>query len=89
MIKRENLLRPHPTLPGRANLCTQQQKNMRDPDRIALTMVAVREIIPLKSEITDPVAWFLLTDLPVNSFEEALTIIDIYKKDGILSSYSA
>jgi hypothetical protein len=58
----------------------KQNKNNRDTDRIALTMVAVREIIPPKSEITDPVAWFLLTDLPVNSFEEALTIIDIYKK---------
>lgn len=58
----------------------KQQKNNQDPERIGLTMVAVREIIPPDSEITDPVTWFLLTDLPVNSFEEALVVVDIYKK---------
>lgn len=58
----------------------RQQKNDQDPDRIALTMVAVREIIPEGSEITDPVTWFVLTDLSVNSFEEALVVVDTYKK---------
>ena len=58
----------------------RQQKDNKDPDRIALTMVAVKEIIPPDSTITDPVTWFLLTDLPVNSLEEALNVVNIYKK---------
>jgi len=58
----------------------KQQKNNHDPDRIALTMVAVKELIPPDSEITDPVVWFLLTDLSVNSLEEALKVVDTYKK---------
>jgi hypothetical protein len=58
----------------------KQQKENRDPDRIALTMVAVKEIIPPGSTVTDPITWFLLTDLQVNDLQEALNVVNIYKK---------
>lgn len=58
----------------------KRQKGNHDPDRIPLTLVAVKEIIPADAAITDPVTWFLLTDLSVNSLQEALVIVNIYKK---------
>jgi len=60
-------------------LILREDKANRSPDRIALTMVAVREICPADNNVTDPITWFLLTDLRVSNMDEALTIIEIYK----------
>lgn len=58
----------------------KRQKANNDPERISVTMVAVKEMVPQGSSITDPVTWFLLSDLPVTGLEDALAIISIYKK---------
>lgn len=60
-------------------LIIREDKANRSPDRIALTMVAVREICPADAVTPEPITWFLLTDLPVSNLKEALGIVDIYK----------
>lgn len=62
--------------PGKLKL----QKANQDPERIAVTMVAVKEIIPDGSDIADPLTWFLLTDLPVTNLGQALSVVYTYKK---------
>lgn len=55
----------------------KRQKGIQYPDRISLTMVAVKEIDPPQG--SEPIIWFLLTDLRVDDLQEALIVINIYK----------
>ena len=55
----------------------KRQHGTNYPTQIVLTMVAVRETDP--PEGAEPITWFLLTDLRVNSLQDALVVINIYK----------
>ena len=51
----------------------------QDLDKIPLYVVTVREVVPSKTIVKEPIAWILLTDLEVKTLEEAAQIIAIYK----------
>jgi Transposase DDE domain len=50
-----------------------------DPHQVPVNIVAVKEIVPSGVTVKEPIEWFLLTDLPIETLADALGIIDIYK----------
>jgi hypothetical protein len=55
------------------------QKGNKDPKKIPLYIVTVREKVPDGMQVEEPIEWILLTDRNVNNLGEAIEIVDIYK----------
>ena len=58
----------------------RSQKDNKDPDKIPLYIVTVREVMTKGTPIQEPVEWVLLTDRAVEALQDAVKIISIYKK---------
>jgi hypothetical protein len=56
-----------------------------DPEPIAMNVVYVVEVDPPKN--VEPISWLLLTSLPVDSFEQAWTIIEYYEARWLVEEY--
>lgn len=50
-----------------------------DPDNIPLYVVVAKEITTQQDKVKDPIEWILLTDIKTETFQEASSIISIYK----------
>ncbi len=56
-----------------------------DPQPIAMDVVYVVEVDPPAG--VQPISWVLLTSLPVNTFEEAWTVIEYYEARWLVEEY--
>ena len=56
-----------------------------DPDPIPMNVVFVVEVDP--PEGVDPISWVLLTSLPVNTYNQAWTVIEYYEARWLVEEY--
>lgn len=57
----------------------KSQRSNSDPEKIPLTIVMAKEVVPDGATVETPIEWVLLTDKTVDTLEQAMEIIDIYK----------
>lgn len=57
----------------------QSLKRSNDPDSVPLYVVVAKEEISQKKLVPDPIEWILLTDMKTETFQDAISIISIYK----------
>jgi Transposase DNA-binding/Transposase DDE domain len=55
------------------------------PDTVSVNMVFVREKDP--PDGTEPVEWFLLTSEPIDTTEQLLSVVDIYRARWLIEEY--
>lgn len=54
-------------------------KQRKEPSSIPLYLVVAKEIVDPQADISDPVEWYLLTDIETTTFDQAFKIVSIYK----------
>jgi hypothetical protein len=54
-------------------------KRSNDPDSVPLYVIVAKEVLNRQDKVQDPIEWILLTDIETKTFQDAISIVSIYK----------